>query len=115
MQIGVYKSSGGKDIVLNGNYSPEAVAKIYYILKKLCENGLDGFFIKPVNKNSTPKLYEIKWERVRLFYFLENGNLYITHITEHKQKNKTELCDKATATKRIKYMLNNPNEHVAWL
>ena len=115
MLIGVYKSSGGRDIVFGENYSQEALAKILFILERLRKDGLKRFFTKPVNKNSIPKLYEIKSGSVRLFYFLTEGTLYITHITEHKQKNKTELFDKTKATKRIEHMLNNPNEHVVWI
>lgn len=110
-----YQSSGGKDIVLNGKYSPEAEAKLLFILKKLCEKDWTVFSVRMVNKNSCPKLYEIKKDSIRVFYFIYNDTIYIPHITEHKQKNKTEANDKSTATNRIKPMLEVSDEHVAWL
>lgn len=115
MRVGVYQSSGGKDIVLNGKFSPEAEAKILFILKELCEKGLNVFTVRTVNKNSCPKLREIKKEKIRVFYFIHNESIYIPYITEHKQKNKTEANDKNTATNRIRPMLELPEVHVAWL
>ena len=115
MQVGVYKTSGGKDIVLLGGFSSETKAKLLSILKILTEEGLENFITRPVDKNSNPKLWEIKNEKMRLFYFQSNGAILITHIVENKQKNKTEKPDKRTATGRIKLMLENPEVHVAWV
>lgn len=115
MQIGVYKSSGGKDIVLHGNYSPEGKAKILLILKILQGGDEKKLITKVINKNSTPKLYEIKKDKVRVFYFKEAGRMYITHIVENKQKNKTELQDREKATDRIVRMLSDKERYVEWL
>ena len=115
MQIAVYKSSGGRDIVSSGNFSPEASAKILFVLTKLRENGIDDFYVRSVNKSVSPKLLEIKHGSIRFFFFLHSGKIHITHITEHKQKNKTERYEKATATQRISTMLNTPSEHIAWI
>lgn len=115
MQIGVYKSSGGKDIVLHGNYSPEGKAKILLILQILQSGDESKLITRIINKNSTPKLYEIKKDKIRIFYFKEGSKMYITHILENKQKNKTELLDKEKATKRIGRMLNDEEQYVEWL
>ena len=112
MQISVYKTSGGKDIISGGNYSPEGKAKILRILKTIKSDGIDRFITRFVNKNSTPKLLEIKRDRVRVFFFKIHEEMYITHIVENKQKNKTELTDKELATNRIEHMINNPDQHV---
>ena len=115
MQISMYSTSGGKDIVSGGNYSPEGKAKILNILKTMKSEGIDGFLIRPVNKNSSPKLFEIKNGRVRVFFFKHNEGVYITHIVENKQKNKTELVDKELATNRIQSMIENPELHAKTL
>lgn len=115
MQVGVYKHSGGKDIVLGENYSPETKAALTIVLKKLCSEGLDGFDRRLLDKESNPKLWEIKWRNLRVLYFVHEGNVYIPHIIEHKQKNKTEENDKKTAVQRIRHMLNSSENHVAWL
>lgn len=115
MRIGVYKTSGGKDIVLGTNYSPEGLAKILTILQILQDEGLDRLVVRTVDKNSKPKLLEIKRDGVRVFYFQQDGNVYITHIVENKQKNKTEANDKKLAVDRIKRMLDDTERHVAWV
>lgn len=115
MQIGVYKTSGGKDIVLSGGFSPEGKAKLLSTLKVLSEEGLENFITRPVDKKSNPKLWEIKNDKMRLFYFQSNDTILVTHIVENKQKNKTERPDKKTAAERIKRMMDNPDIHIAWL
>lgn len=115
MRVGVYKTSGGKDIVSGGSYSYEAGAQILFVLKKLCEEGVEVFKVRTINKNTTPKLHEIKHGSVRLFYFIFDEKVYITHIVGHKQKNKTETCDKDTASNRIHRMIDNEEIYVQWL
>lgn len=115
MRIGVYKSSNGKDIVLRKNYSPEGKAKILKILEILLKEGVKNCKVRVIDKSIKPKLFEIKKDNVRIFFFQKNKIMYITHIIENKQKNRTELTDKNVAIRRIQYMINDPEKHVAWL
>ena len=115
MQVCVYKTSGGKDIVSGGNYSPEGKAKLLMIFQILINEGLEPFVVRTINKNSRPKLWELKKDKVRLFFFRHDEKLYITHIVENKQKTKTELQDREIATNRIHQMIDTPNLHTCWL
>ena len=115
MQVGVYKTSGGKDIVSSGDFSHEMKAKLLNVLQKLSDTGIDRFSTRLIDKDSKPKLWEIKIEKMRLFYFQCNDAILITHIVGNKQKNKTEKPDKNTASLRIKPMIEMPDVHIAWL
>lgn len=83
------------------------------ILLGLQEDGVKNFSVKPIDKNISPTLYEIKKNGVRVFYYIDkyDKSINITYITENKQKNKTEQKDKKTAVKREKRMLKNPDIH----
>ena len=87
--------------------------ELFYASGKVCVK--QGFLeiLKPIDKNISPTLYEIKKNGVRVFYYIDkyDKSINITYITENKQKNKTEQKDKKTAVKREKRMLKNPDIH----
>ena len=87
--------------------------ELFYASGKVCVK--QGFLeiLKPIDKNISPTLYEIKKDSVRVFYYIDkyDKSINITYITENKQKNKTEQKDKKTAVKREKRMLKNPDIH----
>ena len=111
MKIFMYRTSGGKDLLKK--ISREVKPVVLTILLGLQEDGVKNFSVKPIDKNISPTLYEIKKNGVRVFYHIDkyDKSINITYITENKQKNKTEQKDKKTAVKREKRMLKNPDIH----
>lgn len=106
MKVYVYRTSGGK--ILLSTFSKEVKPTVLTVLEGMQKDGVKNFCTKPIDKNITPILYEIKKKSVRIFYYMGYDNsINITYITEHKQKNKTEKKDKITAVKREKRMLKN--------
>ena len=110
MEVYVYRTSGGKNLLTK---IPREVKPIVLAtLEGLQQDGVNNFIVKPIDKNITPTLYEIKKNSVRIFYYIGyDGAVNITYITEHKQKNKTEKQDKNTAVKREKRMLKDPDPY----
>lgn len=107
MKVYVYRTSGGKTLL--STLSKEVKPTVLTVLEGMQKDGVKNFCTKPIDKNITPILYEIKKKAVRIFYYMGYDNsINITYITEHKQKNKTEKKDKITAVKREKRMLKNP-------
>lgn len=104
----VYQSSGGKTLL--DDLSREALPIVSTILDGIDNDGLENFSIKVIDKNQ-PRLLEIRRKDVRVFFYVENGCVYITSITDHKQKNKTENVDKNRAIERRKAMRENPKRH----
>lgn len=106
MKVYVYRTSGSKTIL--STLSKEVKPTVLTVLDGMKKDGVKNFYTKPIDKNITPILYEIKKKYVRIFYYMGYDNsINITYITEHKQKNKTEKKDKLTAVKREKGMLKN--------
>lgn len=107
MQVFVYRTSGGKNLLMN--LSREAKPIVLTVLEGMKKEGVENFITRPVEKNISPPLFEIKKKSVRIFFCRSFDNsLNICYITEHKQKNKTEKQDKETAIKREKAMLEFP-------
>lgn len=114
MEIFVYRTSGGKNIL--SKLSNEVMPILLTVLEGMQRDGLENFSTKPIDKNIRPVLYEIRKNDVRIFYYKGlDGSINITNITEHKQKNRTEKKDKKTAVQREKRMIQNPEiyrEHI---
>lgn len=114
MEIFVYRTSGGKNIL--SKLSNEVMPILLTVLEGMQRDGLENFSTKPIDKNIRPALYEIRKNDVRIFYYKGlDGSINITNITEHKQKNRTEKKDKKTAVQREKRMIQNPKiyrEHI---
>ena len=114
MEIFVYRTSGGKNIL--SKLSNEVMSILLTVLEGMQRDGLENFSTKPIDKNIRPVLYEIRKNDVRIFYYKGlDGSINITNITEHKQKNRTEKKDKKTAVQREKRMIQNPKiyrEHI---
>ena len=107
MEIFVYRTSGGKNIL--SKLSNEVMPILLTVLEGMQRDGLENFSTKPIDKNIRPVLYEIRKNDVRIFYYKGlDGSINITNITEHKQKNRTEKKDKKTAVQREKRMIQNP-------
>lgn len=107
MNINIYQTSGGKDII--HSLLPETKAIVLVILERLQKDGFEFLYTKLVLKNSKPnKIREIKRNNVRILYFVDNNTVYITNIISNKQKNKLEKHDKKLAEKRMKRMLQKP-------
>ena len=89
MEIFVYRTSGGKNIL--SKLSNEVMPILLTVLEGMQRDGLENFSTKPIDKNIRPVLYEIRKNDVRIFYYKGlDGSINITNITEHKQKNRTE-------------------------
>ena len=114
MEIFVYRTSGGKNIL--SKLSNEVMPILLTVLEGMQRDGLENFSTKPIDKNIRTVLYEIRKNDVRIFYYKGlDGSINITNITEHKQKNRTEKKDKKTAVQREKRMIQNPKiyrEHI---
>ena len=114
MEIFVYRTSGGKNIL--SKLSNEVMPILLTVLEGMQRDGLENFSTKPIDKNIRPVLYEIRKNDIRIFYYKGlDGSINITNITEHKQKNRTEKKDKKTAVHREKRMIQNPKiyrEHI---
>ena len=114
MEIFVYRTSGGKNIL--SKLSNEVMPILLTVLEGMQRDGLENFITKPIDKNIRPVLYEIRKNDIRIFYYKGlDGSINITNITEHKQKNRTEKKDKKTAVQREKRMIQNPKiyrEHI---
>ena len=114
MEIFVYRTSGGKNIL--SKLSNEVMPILLTVLEGMQRDGLENFSTKPIDKNIRPVLYEISKNDIRIFYYKGlDGSINITNITEHKQKNRTEKKDKKTAVQREKRMIQNPKiyrEHI---
>ena len=114
MEIFVYRTSGGKNIL--SKLSNEVMPILLTVLEGMQRDGLENFSTKPIDKNIRPVLYEIRKNDTRIFYYKGlDGSINITNITEHKQKNRTEKKDKKTAVQREKRMIQNPKiyrEHI---
>lgn len=99
-----YKSSGGKDLIIDFIESLSMIEKAegYYLLEHLesIDNIEECIFETRKIQN---KIWEIKFKNHnRIFYILnQNNNIYLLHACK-KQKNKTEQHDKSLAIKRSK-------------
>ena len=58
MKIFMYRTSGGKDLLKK--ISREVKPVVLTILLGLQEDGVKNFIVKPIDKNISPTLYEIK-------------------------------------------------------
>ena len=106
-KVYAYRTSGGKNLL--SKLSSDVKPVVLTVLEGMQRDEVENFLSKPIDKNSMPKLYEIRKKSVRIFYYRDSDNsINITYITEHKQKNKTEKQDKHTAVERVKRMLNQP-------
>ena len=68
MKIFMYRTSGGKDLLKK--ISREVKPVVLTILLGLQEDGVKNFIVKPIDKNISPTLYEIKKNGVRVFYYI---------------------------------------------
>ena len=69
MKIFMYRTSGGKDLLKK--ISREVKPVVLTILLGLQEDGVKNFIVKPIDKNISPTLYEIKKNGVRVFYYID--------------------------------------------
>ncbi len=109
MEVNGYQSIGER--LFLKDVSREALPSVLTIIDGIKEDGLTNFYIKSVVKNSRPIIYEIKDGKVRVFYFVEDGEVNITNVTNSKQKNKTEDFDIEKAIKRRDAMRRDPKIH----
>ena len=104
MIVQTYKSSGGKDYIIEyikklpNNERSEA----YYIIEHLKSDGID-YLESHITRQIDRKLWEIKfWRHNRFFYILiDHSEMHIVHVCK-KQKPKAEKKDIDLATQRMK-------------
>ena len=65
MEIFVYRTSGGKNIL--SKLSNEVMPILLTVLEGMQRDGLENFSTKPIDKNIRPVLYEIRKNDVRIF------------------------------------------------
>lgn len=101
MKIFTYKTSGGKDLIINyiSKLPKKEKAEAYFILKQLSLDNLEGLNTRQIDR----KLWEIKFYRQnRLFYVIyERNSIYLLHICK-KQKGKAEKFEIETAKTRLR-------------
>ena len=101
MNVHKYKTTGGKDVIIDYINSLSKVERVdgLTVLKCLEENRMDELTID----RWQGKVYEIYFYRHnRLFYVaIENTDAYLLHACR-KQKNKTEKADSDKVIRRAK-------------
>ena len=101
MNVYHYKTSGGKDLILDyiDKLSNDEQVDGLSVLDKLAEGKMDELTIKPW-QGKISEVYFYKHNRI--FYVIADGeNMYLLHACR-KQKNKTESNDSETVIKRAK-------------
>lgn len=96
-----YKTSGGKDLILDYifNLSKAEIIDGLSVLENMEKGNINSLTIKPWQG----KVWEVYfYKHNRIFYVtIEDTDIYLLH-TCRKQKNKTESKDKAIIIKRAK-------------
>jgi phage-related protein len=104
MNIHKYKTSGGKDIILNylDKLPNDEKAIGYNIIEELELKGLEVLDILDTRQLKN-KLWEIKFYKKNRFMYViaDEDNLYILHLCK-KQKGKAEKFELEKAIKRAK-------------
>lgn len=104
MIVQTYKSSGGKDYIVEyiEKLTPNEQSESHYIIERLRRDGID-YLESLITRQIDRKLWEIKfWRHNRFFYVLIDQNeLYILHACK-KQKFKAEKKDIDLAKHRMK-------------
>lgn len=108
MQVYSYRTSGGKDLIIEylENLPVKEKAEGYYIIKLLENEGIGAFELLET-RQVEGKLWEIKFYRHnRLFYVLVDvENIYLLHACK-KQKGKAEKFEIIKAKSRLKEILD---------
>ena len=101
MNVYNYKTSGGKDLILDYIYSlsKSEIVDGLSVLEAFEEDRLDELTIKPWQG----KVWEVYfYKHNRIFYIaIEDTDVYLLHACR-KQKNKTEKTDSEIVIKRAK-------------
>ena len=103
MNIHHYKTSGGKDLIIDYINSLNKNEKVdgYSVLDKLSRNKTDELVIKKWQG----KIFEVYfYKHNRMFYVaVKDTDVYILHVCV-KQKNKTERTDSDIVIRRAKIL-----------
>lgn len=94
MKVYVYRTSGGKTIL--STLSKEVKPTVLTVLDGMKKDGVKNFYTKPIDKNITPILYEIKKKYVRIFYYIL--------ISSHRTYATTYPFSFTTSTRRLHFV-----------